>query len=296
MQVLLEDLDELLLGAEDWSVDEPERVEQRREEVLQELDRVRELAERPSGPPANHGDFHLRSLLRKLIQHHRALGFTAAEIPDIEKASDDWRDYPRPDPNKLKERLKALPEAIVEQTAALVDQSFWWFWQIKRQFEQLTDGKTDSEAAYHLRRVLTSAVPVIESVRIGIDENPGAAAWAGVVLEPPRQSIGVPAPPPGRDSDRYLSEELGDTLDWLEELAQTYGLSDGAYEAMTHARMRELEGALGSLENSLGDCIEKIETLNNPSDDPLLDQIRGLCLLVKSSRNLAKRLFPTTTA
>jgi hypothetical protein len=65
---------------------------------------------------------------------------------------------------------------------------------------------------------------------------------------------------------------------------------------MTHARMRELEGALGSLESSLGDCIEKIETLNNPSDDPLLDQIRGLCLLVKSSRNLAKRLFPTTTA
>jgi hypothetical protein len=281
MQVLLEDLEELLLGAEDWSVDEPERVDQRREEVLEELDRVRDLAERPGGPPASHGDFHLKSLLRKLIRHHRALGFTAAEIPDLDEKK-VWRRYPRPETDKLKERLQALPEAKGEQAAALVDQSFWWFWQIERQFAKLTDEKTDSEAAYHLRRVMTSAVPVIESVRIGIEENPGSAAWAGIELDP--------------EKDRYLSEELKDTLAWLEELAQTYGLSDSAYEAMTRARMRELEGALGSIENSIEDCIERIEKLNNPSDDSLLDQIRGLCLLAKSSRNLASRLFPTTTA
>ena len=279
MQVLLEDLDELLLGAEEWTIDDPERVDLRRDEVVDELDRVRELAERPGGPPVSHGDFHLKALLRKLIRHHQALGFTQAEIPDLESVA-HWHDYDHPDQDKLKERLKPLPEAMGEQAAALVDQSFWWFWQIQQQFADLTDEKTDSEAAYHLRRVLMSAVPVIESVRIGMEENPGTAAWAGIELEP--------------DTDRYLSEELGDTIDWLEELAQTYGLSDGAYEAMTQPQMRELEGALGDIKAAFDKCVGKIEALSSVSDDPLLERIRGLSLLVGSAKNLAHRLSTTS--
>jgi len=274
LRQVIEDVDDLLSRQEDWTIADPDRVERRREAFAAEIGKVVDLAQRPGGPPKSHSDFYLKSLGRKLLQYVAALGIYDGDVACPDKqlpAKSEFEDA-------AGAALGDIPEERAEEVRNLLERARKWFNDLKDQLTESAGDLLDSEAAYHLNRILLATPALIDTLQQSIEDSPAAAAWIAVPMQEPNED------------DRFLASDLDGTLELLGELAAEYGTSDTAFDAMTPVAMGELQDALEDIRVNLGECVAKIPDIGVLVDDELTARLTTLQQLVETAAGLAGRL------
>ncbi|URD60741.1 hypothetical protein M8312_13335 [Sphingomonas sp. KRR8] len=281
--VMLDDLLTLAQSIETWPLTDSARIDSARARVEAQLDRLRDLAGRAGGPPRLRCKHALTAFAQALGQQFIALGLLNCVPPA------GWSDLR----SRLDEAVNALGSTLAvtthDELKALVEQLFEQSATLRRQLTGQEGSLQRSEASYHLRTIFEAVATQVDGIRAAMDDSPAAAAWVGARLR------GEDEPP------RYLADELDEALDWLAELADSFGLSDRAYADLRPEAVRDIHGALGTLASVIGNCRGELRRLDVPEDDDLVERMDGLQQLIGSAQDLTRQLTdarggPTTSS